>query len=211
MSNNEATKLTPEEWMKLWQEIERSNRRTVFSDWDEFSSTIEQDTEMSDRAVPEDRYPVLKRIGTGLDSIVSKVMGHEIDQPIYQGNTSIDCIKTGQELVQVERLEFYDGAMRESWTVRLEVAVIHLSETEWELQMSWQLESILLEMRLSVPELYHFGRSVAVGWLQEIEAGFGKGWHLGASSYWLEAFRHTDAVLGDTVVRQRALVNLTIS
>jgi len=211
MSNNEATKLTPEEWMSLWQEIERSNRRTVFSDWDEFSRTIEQDTEMSERSVPEARHPVLKRISTGLDSIVSKVMGHEIDQPIYQGHTSINCIKDAQELVQVERLEFYDGAMRESWTVRLEVAVIQLSETEWELQMSWQLESILLEMRLSVPELYHFGRSVAVGWLQEIEAGFGKDWQLGASSYWLEAFRHTDAVLGDTVVRQRALVNLTIS
>ena len=94
--------------------------------------------------------------------------------------------------------------------MRLEVVVTELSKTDWEVQMSWQIESILLEMGLSVPELYQVGRTIAVGWLKQVERGFGDTWKLGASCYWLEAFRHDDAVLGDTVVRQRALVNIAI-
>ena len=208
MSNDEATKLTPEQWMGLWQEIERSNRRTVFSDWEEFAATKEEETEMSRRGVTDERRAMLDRIEAGIEDVVSSSKDVEIEKPIFRGTTAVECVQTGREIVRVERLEFYDGEMRDAWTLRLEVAVTQLSDAEWELQMSWQIESILLEMRLSVPELYHLGRSIAVNWLGQIEDGFGSTWKLGASSYWLEAFRHTDAVLGDTVVRQRALVNL---
>ena len=210
MAQDKATNLTPEQWMALWQEIERSNRRTVFSDWIEFSETIEQETEMSQRGIDSGREAILGMIRDGLRKVVNQHLDPDIEKAVFSGAFPTTCIESGQEVARVQRLDFFDGATRDAWTVRLEVVVTELSESDWEVQMSWQIESILLEMGLSVPELYQLGRTIAVGWLRQVERGFGDTWKLGASCYWLEAFRHDDAVLGDTVVRQRALVNVAI-
>ena len=209
MSQSEATKLTPIEWMSLWQEIERSNRRTVFSDWIEFSESIDMVPERHRLQVSSDRLPLLKRIDVSFQGLVHGLLDEE-GKILFEGAYPVSSIEKNREISRVERGELREPGSDDVCGIRLEFDVTRLHEKTWEIQMSWQIESILLQMSLSVPELYEVGRSLAIRWVRQLEQSFHNHWRLGASSYWLEAFRHNDALMGDTVVRQRALVNVMI-
>jgi len=209
MFQNEALKLTPREWIALWQEIERTNRRTVFSSWTEFIESIDLVTDRGCLEATPDREPLIKGADVAFQEMVHGLLDED-GKILFDGSYPLMCINNNREVARVERGECRIHGSDDTCGVRLEVDVTHLNEKAWEIQMSWQVESILLKMRLSVPELYEFGRFLAIRWIREFEQVFCDSWRLGASSYWLEAFRHHDAVIGDTVVRQRALLNVMI-